>query len=166
MLRKLMSIEKASDSNRKITKNMTVKTTKNVSHCGTQRPEPSSLPGWSGEAALENVTYDSGPKGWAELDQEKQEDQTERTVMIDLACWKNENNTELTWETLLNILDYSEWHWENSWVVRLHSVLFGQNCTGWRQLQRGSLSLLNNENVVGLSFKAGFIPIRCYTPGT
>lgn len=44
MLRKLMSIEEVSDSNRKIAKNMTVKTTKNVNHCGTQRPEPSSLP--------------------------------------------------------------------------------------------------------------------------
>lgn len=44
MLRELMSIEEASDSNRKIAKNMTVKTTKNVSHCGTQRPEASSLP--------------------------------------------------------------------------------------------------------------------------
>lgn len=45
MLRKLMSIEKASDSNRKITESVTVKTTKKVSHCGTQRPEPSSLSG-------------------------------------------------------------------------------------------------------------------------
>lgn len=58
-----MSIEKASDSNRKITESVTVKTTKKVSHCGTQRPEPSSLSGWSGEAALENVTYGFGPKG-------------------------------------------------------------------------------------------------------
>lgn len=145
MLRKLISIEKASDSNRKITESVTVKTTKKVSHCGTQRPEPSSLSGWSGEAALENVTYGFGPKGWTGLHQEKQKDQTARTVMRDLACCKNENHTELTWETLLNIPDYSEWLWENSGVVRPHSIPFDQNCTGWRQFQRGSLSLLNKE---------------------
>ena len=55
------------------------------------------LRGWSEKDAVEDVAHVSDLEGWAEFDQEKQEDQTEETVMVGPACWGMKTTQSESW---------------------------------------------------------------------